>query len=63
MNIDDNKEVSMPKVTVNAPATILHGILAGHTGTVVEYYSIEQQVEIEVDDYTTVITSSVNIEQ
>ncbi len=53
----------MPKVTVNAPATILNGILAGKTGTVVEYYSIENQVEIEVDDYTTVITSSVNIEQ
>ncbi|WP_156396969.1 hypothetical protein [Paenibacillus sp. Soil724D2] len=53
----------MPNVTLNAPATILNGILAGKTGTVVEYYSIEDQVEIEVDDYTTVITSSENIEQ
>ena len=51
------------KVLINAPATILNGILAGHTGTVVEYYSIEKKVEIELDDYTTVITSSENIEQ
>lgn len=50
-------------VIVNAPATILKGILAGKTGTVVEFYSIEDEVEIEVDDYTKVITSSRNIEQ
>lgn len=63
MNNEDLKEVSMTNVRVNAPATILKGILAGKTGTVVEFYSIENQVEIELDDYTTVITSSVNIEQ
>ena len=51
------------KVQINAPATILSGILAGKTGTVVEFYSLEDQVEIEVDAYTTVITSVGNIEQ
>jgi len=51
------------KVLINEPATILSGILAGQTGNVVDFYSLEDQVEIEVDDYTTVITSVGNIEQ
>lgn len=53
----------MKKVTIGEPATILKGKLAGHKGNVIGVFTIEDQVEIEVDDYTTVIMSSGNIEQ
>jgi len=53
----------MSKIIINEPATILKGALAGFTGTVREIYSLENQVEVEVDDFTSVITSSNNIDQ
>ncbi|CAN7654229.1 hypothetical protein LJR153_005057 [Paenibacillus sp. LjRoot153] len=51
------------KPTLNEPATILKGALAGKSGTVTEYYSIEKEAVIEIDAYTTIITPVGNIKQ
>lgn len=48
---------------LHEPATILKGALAGRSGTVTEYYSIEQEAVVEIDQYTTIITPATNISQ
>lgn len=50
-------------IQINQPAYITAGILQGQSGTLVAHYSLEQQVEIELDSETSVIIGSQCIRQ
>lgn len=62
MNIESHKEETMRPI-LKTSTTILRGVLAGHCGTVLQYFMSSNEVELEIDEHTTVITSADNIEE
>jgi len=57
------EEITMTKVFVNKEATILNGKCAGISGMVVGANSVENTVEIEVEEGTCIITTFQNVFQ
>lgn len=53
----------MKSVWILAPADIKVGVLKGQKGKVVGFDSSLQEVEIELDDYTTVVMKPEHIDQ
>lgn len=53
----------MKPVKVNVRATILEGFCKRQSGVVVAFDSLENEVWVWIDCFTTVITSSENIKQ